>query len=186
MIISYTTPVVAFVPGHTQASSIHKNSSLRWFVDPFPSWRGTGSNASPNAGFLLKIQKIWDALLGLHNTQATPPKLQPLVLVNTAGPAVTARCDASSLPVFFWCLCESPLASWGGEMGSFPLPQRGGWSPNLLKGTWKAKDKMGGSQSPFLYRRIVQKGTYWWILRDEHPGEGVNGSASHIAWHPAV
>lgn len=101
MIISYTTPVVAFVPGHTQASSIHKNSSLRWFVDPFPSWRGTGRNASPNGGFLLKIQKIWDALLGLHNMQVTPPKLQPFVLVNTAGPDVTARCDASSLPVFF-------------------------------------------------------------------------------------
>lgn len=55
---SYVTLSVTFASDHSQNLTIHDHCPLRWFVHPFPSWMGTGRNASLSKWFLHKDPEI--------------------------------------------------------------------------------------------------------------------------------
>lgn len=79
---SYVTLSVAFASDHSQNLTTHDDSPLRWFVHPFPSWMGTGRNASLNSGFFTKIQKYQRSIVLYFHSPLTH-KLTHCTLTHT-------------------------------------------------------------------------------------------------------
>lgn len=72
---SYVTLSVTFASDHSQNLTIHDHCPLRWFVHPFPSWMGTGRNASLSSGFFTKIQKYQRTIVLYFHSHTVTHKL---------------------------------------------------------------------------------------------------------------